>query len=354
MTMEEVNERFPLIKYKAWRASRAAEGLPTAGGVAATTSRPASLRARSIRDEATKEEAETIRESHDGGPVTKTITADPERPNTDVETTQKADTEPKHNNAAEARPSTAKSKVAGETPITKVDTTEHDLDDEDEQIQTALPAEMLADPGDSCAICIDNIDDDDDVRGLTCGHAFHAHCVDPWLTSRRASCPLCKADYYVPKPRPEGADANTEADRQGRRVRGGVNMPQSPPYALMGSGSRRPRMILPGRFMTIVYSPNDRYGFPQVQRESRSSRGQQNSASDATPGTNTVNNVNNAGGENGIGNRIRNMRFPRPSVPSMPTVNLANRFRRNNANTSNTIQAANSQPSPGQLEAGQG
>lgn len=356
MTMDEVNERFPLTKYKAWRAARAAEGLPTAGGVAATTSRPASVRAPSIKDEATKEEAETIRDSHDGAPVTKSVTIDEEPPSASAEKKKKKDAElePEDNAGARpstARPSTAQSKAAAENHVAKVDTTDHELDDEDEQIQTALPADMLGDPGDSCAICIDNIDDDDDVRGLTCGHAFHAHCVDPWLTSRRASCPLCKADYYVPKPRPEGTEANADTERQGRRVRTGVNMPQSPPYALMGAGNRRPRMILPGRFMTIVYSPNDRYGFPQVQRESRSSGRQQSGASGTVPGTNNSSNSNNAGNAGGIGNRIRNLRVPRPSVPAMPNINIANRFRRSNANTS-TTQTSNSEPSPGQLEAG--
>ena len=37
--MEEVNERFPLSKYKVWRSSREAEGLPAAGGVTAPPSR---------------------------------------------------------------------------------------------------------------------------------------------------------------------------------------------------------------------------------------------------------------------------------------------------------------------------
>lgn len=36
MSMDEVNERFPLVKYKAWRSSRADEGLSTAGGIAAS------------------------------------------------------------------------------------------------------------------------------------------------------------------------------------------------------------------------------------------------------------------------------------------------------------------------------
>src|SRR5271169_823164 len=44
MTMDEVNERFPLTKYKTWVAARASEGLPTAGGVTVSAGRAASLR----------------------------------------------------------------------------------------------------------------------------------------------------------------------------------------------------------------------------------------------------------------------------------------------------------------------
>ncbi|RAL67998.1 hypothetical protein DID88_008722 [Monilinia fructigena] len=43
MTMDEVNERFPLTKYKNWVANRASEGLPTSGGVTAPPSRAASV-----------------------------------------------------------------------------------------------------------------------------------------------------------------------------------------------------------------------------------------------------------------------------------------------------------------------
>lgn len=44
MTMDEVNERFPLVKYKVWRSSRANQGLPTEGGITAPNSRPQSLK----------------------------------------------------------------------------------------------------------------------------------------------------------------------------------------------------------------------------------------------------------------------------------------------------------------------
>jgi hypothetical protein len=91
------------------------------------------------------------------------------------------------------------------------------------------------------------LEDDDDVRGLTCGHAFHAVCLDPWLTSRRACCPLCKADYYTPKPRPqvpEPGDSSSPgvitvtlpSDRNTR-----MNLPGRPRHAFFAFGrSGRP------------------------------------------------------------------------------------------------------------------
>ncbi|KAL7666801.1 RING-type domain-containing protein [[Candida] zeylanoides] len=48
----------------------------------------------------------------------------------------------------------------------------------------------------TCAICLEVLEDDSIVRGLVCGHVFHADCLDPWLTKRRACCPMCKRDYY--------------------------------------------------------------------------------------------------------------------------------------------------------------
>lgn len=42
---------------------------------------------------------------------------------------------------------------------------------------------------DECAICLDK-DNDDTIRLLICGHAFHGECIDRWAAVR-AVCPLC-------------------------------------------------------------------------------------------------------------------------------------------------------------------
>jgi len=218
MTMDEVNDKFPMMKYKTWVSDRAKDGLPTTGGVSAPPTRPNSIREA---DGIVPDFSAKVRDSTDEQPATNAP-----KPNGQGETTTASnatETPAPEISIAAAAAEAEKSKEApktttdGQTPndqptnnarLQRVSS--EDTDDEDDHIDGALPPECLEGPGDTCAICIDTLEDDDDVRGLTCGHAFHAVCVDPWLTSRRACCPLCKADYYVPKPRP-APDANNEA-----------------------------------------------------------------------------------------------------------------------------------------------
>jgi len=44
----------------------------------------------------------------------------------------------------------------------------------------------------SCAICMDAYTQGQTLRFLPCEHHYHAICVDEWLSTRSATCPLCK------------------------------------------------------------------------------------------------------------------------------------------------------------------
>ena len=367
MSMEEVNERFPLKKYKAWRTSRAEEGLSTAGGIANTTSRPASVRnidaiAKEQKASATLETVNTtstVDEKatpvHGAPEITDPSTPKPESSH-----------QPDHKTSEETtRPVTAGTSTLHPDSPTLVKTTTGDEEDED-QIQTAVPAEQLPDPGDTCAICLDTIEDDDDVRGLDCGHAFHASCVDPWLTSRRACCPLCKADYYVPKPRAEGADEPQDRPRRGPRADG---MPMPPQFAFYGVGragsfnpaGRRPTLVLPGRFMSIVYNEDQRYGFPQVVRHPRPNRTQSvdNASNQAENGSQAATGDGNESGRRTWRQRLSNMHVPNivPPVPSLMRPSDQVRHSQNAARRSqrsNPAQPQQEEPvTPAQLESGQ-
>lgn len=235
MTIDEVNEKFPMMKYKSWVASRAQEGLPTRGGISQPPggSQPPS-RAGSLRDAdgiipVTKE-----RDSTEGVPATGAASVTRQQTNDEPtsEHTEEKKTDAVGNNdgaspAADGATSNSAALARSDSPGTD------DEHEEDDQIHDALPPEALETSGDTCAICIDTLEDDDDVRGLTCGHAFHAVCLDPWLTSRRACCPLCKADYYTPKPRAPQAE--------------GATGPEIGPTVSINQDARTNRMNMPNR-----------------------------------------------------------------------------------------------------------
>lgn len=242
MTMDEVNEKFPMMKYKTWVIERAREGLPTAGGVDPSASRPTSIHnVEAVSALAAAKERPSTDEAQ-----TASKTDEPAVAATEVKAHEKPDETEKEKlvKGADSIESAGQTSTAAPIKPTEVqrveshESHEDDDEDDDEHINAALPPECLAAPGDSCAICIDTLEDDDDIRGLTCGHAFHAVCVDPWLTSRRACCPLCKADYYTPKPRPnQDADAtaqpNSSLDPRGNTR---MNMPTSFASAWFRSG----------------------------------------------------------------------------------------------------------------------
>lgn len=337
MTMDEVNERFPLTKYKQWKSTRETEGLPTTGGIAtAPASRAASMKdvegVISAKDEGAsspthnttltmaREEQATANSSTQPQPASPRRSEDSKEK--DVEKTVMAE--------KSTTTTTEAVKTDKDTPQANVRENDDDSDDEDDPIRTAAAPEMLAEPGDTCAICLDTLEDDDDVRGLTCGHAFHSSCVDPWLTSRRACCPLCKADYYVPKPRPEG-----EAEpAPGGRTRPGMRSPMSPQAAwttTRGNPFSRSRVIIVSNSGTAHAQRIDRFG-----RLGRPSRPERDATASATPTQQT---------EQSWRSRFT---LNRPQGPT-----FGNWFGRNRAAApADSAATPAPQPTPGQLEAG--
>ncbi|GLT78205.1 hypothetical protein SLA2020_497470 [Shorea laevis] len=54
----------------------------------------------------------------------------------------------------------------------------------------------LLDPPDSCAVCLDDFEDDDEIRRLTnCRHIFHRSCLDRWMGYHQKTCPLCRTPF---------------------------------------------------------------------------------------------------------------------------------------------------------------
>lgn len=42
----------------------------------------------------------------------------------------------------------------------------------------------------SCAVCLEDYQDGEELRVLVCRHQFHRTCIDPWLMTKRSCCPV--------------------------------------------------------------------------------------------------------------------------------------------------------------------
>ncbi len=361
MTMDEVNERFPLTKYKQWKSSRETDGLTPNGGIATTPqSRAASLKEVEGVISGATEESSAARPGTALSMAREDVLANSSsqkplspRPSAEVkETLGEKDMEEKKAGPENSATNTDKhiESITTHDALTSPTAPQTDInphadesdEDEDDPIRTATAPEMLAEPGDACAICLDTLEDEEDVRGLTCGHAFHASCVDPWLTTRRACCPLCKADYYVPKPRPEG------------ELGVGLTSPTSPQATwspTRGNPFNRASRVV------VISGPNGPQG-QQPQRNSRlgsllrhSQHGRSSTGDQAIQpqqdGNNTT--TNNAAGWRSRWIPNRTAASSSPAASSRPA--FSNWFGRNRGDASPSNNEQPTQPTPGQLEA---
>lgn len=87
-----------------------------------------------------------------------------------------------------------------------------------------------------CPVCLDDFEENQDVRVLPCSHSFHTYCIDPWLLNVAGSCPLCRIDLRSPEEQERDRLANI--------------LPPPPPPAL----TSRPRSssVRSGRLQSLL------------------------------------------------------------------------------------------------------
>ncbi|CAG8495982.1 15726_t:CDS:2 [Acaulospora morrowiae] len=57
---------------------------------------------------------------------------------------------------------------------------------------TSIEQHKIQGPQITCAICLDDFQEDDLLRILPCEHEYHVGCIDEWLSTKSTKCPLCK------------------------------------------------------------------------------------------------------------------------------------------------------------------
>lgn len=213
LTQTEIEQRFPVKKYKLWRTEREFAGLPSEGGVASVVaSRAASVRSVRREGEAEKDGMEGLKAV---ASTSETVVGT----STDEDPAGKAATVVEET-ITELHPELECTLTAETYATTRLES-DKDNSEEEEEDDDGVRAHPnmntdLPEAGDVCVICLETLEDDHNVRGLTCGHAFHSYCIDPWFTARRACCPLCKTDYYI-----SGLEAQIAApDSASRRIEG--------------------------------------------------------------------------------------------------------------------------------------
>lgn len=67
-------------------------------------------------------------------------------------------------------------------------------DEECDKVAIEIDHGLLHYASPECSICLTAYRADDEVRVLTCDHAYHTGCIDVWLTQKSSRCPICKTD----------------------------------------------------------------------------------------------------------------------------------------------------------------
>ncbi|KAK4841641.1 hypothetical protein QYF36_007931 [Acer negundo] len=49
-----------------------------------------------------------------------------------------------------------------------------------------------------CAVCLNTIEEEEEMRELRCDHLFHSACLDRWVGYKHVTCPLCRVPLFSP------------------------------------------------------------------------------------------------------------------------------------------------------------
>ncbi|KAF8928297.1 hypothetical protein EDD21DRAFT_204197 [Dissophora ornata] len=81
--------------------------------------------------------------------------------------------------------------------------------------RTEVPNQQFV--NETCAICLDDFSEGEEIRTLPCHHEFHCECIDPWLTRKSSTCPLCKYECLLPTAEEdeEGGESSSAAEGSG-------------------------------------------------------------------------------------------------------------------------------------------
>ncbi|KAJ3130250.1 hypothetical protein HK098_004297 [Nowakowskiella sp. JEL0407] len=91
------------------------------------------------------------------------------------------------------------------------------LEEKQKQVGAQLIALSLGGTRERCSICLGDYADGDELRMLTCRHAFHKNCFDEWVVDYVNSCPICRVKCVDEKTQAAGAGSSSGQTREGRR-----------------------------------------------------------------------------------------------------------------------------------------
>lgn len=108
---------------------------------------------------------------------------------------------------------------------------------------------------DSCSICLEDYATGDELRQLPCGHEFHSMCIDPWLTMRKRTCPLCKHVASEKTPLLENHNVRGSSAAAAQRCSYGSRGRSRTSQSNLGEGAEPERSLVPSPSQPRIESP---------------------------------------------------------------------------------------------------